>query len=101
MWKKGDLVDEIALLALYGPIIKNEVEEFIETWNMHRISRPNKKRPWVVPGRPFMLYHHPGTTKYSNGLDYGRKVNLSNLQALRAEADKGPRTFRPIDVLRS
>ena len=92
-WEKGILVDEIALLAIYGPIIKHEVEEFIETWNQHRISKQNKRRPWVVPRRPWLLYHHPEAAPHSNGLDYGRKVNLSNLIALRAEADKGPGMF--------
>jgi hypothetical protein len=53
------LADRIALLAIYLPMIQDEIYGFVRLWNAHTI-RPQKQRPNVVSGKPFMLYHHPG-----------------------------------------
>ena len=50
--------DRIAFLAVYIDILRQEVLEFVQLWNTHRI-RKQPKRPYLVPGIPFMLYHHP------------------------------------------
>ena len=76
-------------------MVKDEIEKFVDTWNMHKIRVHTKKRPWVVPGRPWYLYNDP------KGRNYGRNVNLDALKELRQEVDKGPETygFLPPDML--
>ena len=81
------MADRIALLAIYGPMIKKEIETFVDTWNMHKIRVHKKRRPWVIGGRPWYLYNDP------DGLNYGRKVNLEALKGLQREVDKGPKTY--------
>ena len=36
---KDDLADEIALLFVFFPFIKDEVLEFVEMWNVHEIRK--------------------------------------------------------------
>lgn len=50
--------DRIAFLAVYVPIIRQEVCEFIHLWNHHRIRR-QKNRPYLVHGIPEILYNTP------------------------------------------
>ena len=73
----------IALLAIYLPILRKEIESFVSTWNSHQI-RKQKGRPNVVAGRPFLLYNYPPP----NAVDFGRVVDKDELKALLEEAPK-------------
>lgn len=46
--------DIIALLAVYMPILRKQIHDFVEDWNVHPIRKSNK--PHVVPGQPYLLY---------------------------------------------
>jgi len=39
LFTKDDLADEIALLFVFFPIIKDEILEFVEMWNVHEIRK--------------------------------------------------------------
>ncbi|KAJ3453791.1 hypothetical protein MRS44_018423 [Fusarium solani] len=53
-WEK--LLKGITVYALYGPMIRQEVADFTEMWNGHRI-RPQKNREHLVAGIPMDLYN--------------------------------------------
>jgi len=55
------LPHRISFLAIYIPIIRQELLQFVQTWNSHRI-RKQSNRDWVVPGVPDVLYDYPGVT---------------------------------------
>ncbi|KAL9614761.1 MAG: hypothetical protein Q9167_000752 [Letrouitia subvulpina] len=59
--------DQIALYAVYLPIICTEVQEFIQLWNIHQI-RKQPDRPNHVAGKPYMLYFHPPAATHNFGL---------------------------------
>jgi hypothetical protein len=64
------------------PIIRKEVYEFADLWNVHQI-RPQKNRPAVIPGKPIVLYFMPPNDE----LDYGKVIpdNCQQLITLRQE----------------
>ena len=39
LFTKDDLADEIALLFVFFPVIKDEILEFVEMWNVHEIRK--------------------------------------------------------------
>ena len=39
LFTKDNLADEIALLSVFFPIIKDEILEFVEMWNVHEIRK--------------------------------------------------------------
>lgn len=49
----------IAMLFIYIPIIRIELQKFIHMWNRHKI-RPQPHRAYAIPGIPWMNFHHPG-----------------------------------------
>lgn len=53
---EGDVVDQIALYAIYAPQIQDEFADFVDLWNGHRI-RMQKNRAHVISGRPMDLYN--------------------------------------------
>ena len=55
---RESLADQIALYAIYMPVLRSEVQSFVQTWNVHRI-RKQRQRPTVVHGKPYMNYHYP------------------------------------------
>ena len=62
----GDILeDQIALYAVYEDILRQELFDFVEAWNLHRI-RLQKNRPHVVHGQPWMNYHYPDPDKTCN-----------------------------------
>jgi hypothetical protein len=65
LFSKASTRDQIALLAIYMPILRSHVTSYIRTWNIHRI-RKQKNRPYVTHGKPYMNYNHPtaGVQKY-------------------------------------
>ncbi|KAI1430451.1 hypothetical protein GGR50DRAFT_702102 [Xylaria sp. CBS 124048] len=58
LWDKDSIKDRIALLFLFMPIIRNEIAQFVQMWNGHRI-RKQRTRQHVVPGIPYQLYNMP------------------------------------------
>lgn len=59
------------------PVLRSEVQSFVQTWNVHRI-RKQRHRPHVVHGKPFINYYYP-----QNGIhDYGFPANEETLNAL-------------------
>jgi hypothetical protein len=58
---KTCIPDQVALLALYMPIVRERVEAWTkDVWNMHYI-RKQKKRPHMVPGKPIVNYFDSDT----------------------------------------
>jgi hypothetical protein len=47
------------MLCIYIPIIREELKTFVHVWNRHRI-RPQPNKLYSIPGKPWMLFHHPG-----------------------------------------
>lgn len=78
MFRSNSLADQIALLAIYMPIIRAEVASFIRTWNVHYI-RKQKNRPHVVHGKPYMNYHLPSDGVRNLGLPVDQEL-LKTLQ---------------------
>ena len=52
------LADRIALYAIYLPLLRDQILEFVEVWNVHRI-RKQRNRPNVVQGKPFHNFFYP------------------------------------------
>src|SRR5271170_8106702 len=77
LFDKYKLADQIALLAIYIPIIRREVFKFIKLWNVHRIRR-QPKRPNCIYGQPVQLYHWPA----EGTRDYGLRPNQEIITAL-------------------
>jgi len=57
-WDKEDTSSNVALLAVYMPILRRALACWVSQWNRHRIRRQHN-RPYVVPGQPWKLYHYP------------------------------------------
>jgi hypothetical protein len=58
LWCEELLSCRIALLAVYMPILRRLLHQFVDQWNHHRI-RKQKNRPHVIPGQPFVLFYYP------------------------------------------
>ncbi|KAG6094894.1 hypothetical protein E4U30_002947 [Claviceps sp. LM220 group G6] len=52
---EGNLVDQIALYAVYGPLIRDKFAFFVQSWNTHPIRAPGAGRQ-VVAGTPAEIY---------------------------------------------
>ena len=65
LYDKNNPIDRITFLALYMPIVREEVEKYVELWNLHAI-RKQPKRPNAVIGKPKVnyLYLKDGTIHY-------------------------------------
>lgn len=58
---KTCMPDQVALLALYMPIIRHRVESWTtDVWNMHYI-RKQPNRLYMVPGQPIVNYFDSDT----------------------------------------
>ena len=55
---RSNKADSIAFLSLYMPIIRAEVGDFVELWNMH-VIRKQPNRPQAVADRPEINYFYP------------------------------------------
>jgi hypothetical protein len=69
--------DRIALLAIYVPRLRQELNLFVHLWNTHRI-RKQTNRPNTVPGKPVMLFSHPPEGRQ----DYGIPVPAETIDDL-------------------
>lgn len=78
LFNSNVLADQIALLAIYIPLLRTEMQSFVRTWNAHRI-RKQPNRPNAVAGKPYVLYHHsPEDIK-----NYGIRVHTQTLGRLQ------------------
>ena len=74
----GSDMDILCIQAIYMPLIRKEVFDFVDSWNNHYIRRqPN--RPQHPTGRPWMMYFHPE----DNVPTFGSAVNNNTLQLLQ------------------
>lgn len=78
LFEPDDLADKITLLAIYIPILRQEVQGFARMWNTHTI-RKQPNRPNAVHGRPVMLYFYPQDSCTQN---YGLKPDPQLLKEL-------------------
>ncbi|PWY70881.1 hypothetical protein BO94DRAFT_560538 [Aspergillus sclerotioniger CBS 115572] len=76
-FSKDMIPDQIALYAVYMPILRTQVSSYVHTWNQHTI-RKQRERPYVISGRPFMNYYHPEHT-----INHDLLVHEEFLQRLR------------------
>ncbi|RKK07477.1 hypothetical protein BFJ65_g17683 [Fusarium oxysporum f. sp. cepae] len=68
------LEDQIAIYAVFEGVLRQELFDFVEAWNLHKI-RLQKNRPHVVHGQPWMNYHYPDPDKACNwGIPIDRPV---------------------------
>jgi hypothetical protein len=83
----GDMLeDQIAIYAVFEDVLRQELFDFVEAWNLHKI-RLQKNRPHVVHGQPWMNYHYPDPSKACNwGIRIDRTV-LSELVQPLADID--------------
>ncbi|EFZ04318.1 Uncharacterized protein MAA_01392 [Metarhizium robertsii ARSEF 23] len=72
------LEDQIAMYAVFEDVLRQELFDFIEAWNLHRI-RLQKNRPHVVHGQPWMNYHYPDPIKACN---WGIPIDQSALNEM-------------------
>jgi hypothetical protein len=77
------LSDQIALLAVFMPIIRAEIFSFVRIWNIHFI-RKQKNRPHVIHGKPYMNYNHPAEGVYN----YGLPINSDLLKELQKDVEE-------------
>jgi hypothetical protein len=82
--KNGDfcatsLADQIALLAIYIPLLRTQMQSFVRTWNRHSI-RKQPNRPNAISGKPVVLFHHTSehVTNYGLSVDNDKLVELQN-----------------------
>ncbi|RPA79860.1 hypothetical protein BJ508DRAFT_327910 [Ascobolus immersus RN42] len=59
-------IDIIAMRYIYMPVLRQQVYDFMETWNTHRIRNQRKRAHYLHSGTPEELYTLPKT-----GKDYG------------------------------
>jgi hypothetical protein len=87
------LADQIALLAIYLPILRTDMHSFMQTWNIHRI-RKQPNRPNAVPGKPYVLYHHPPELI----LNYGLSVDVELLNTLQNDVRDWGKVFVSYEI---
>jgi hypothetical protein len=77
----GSETDLITITFIYLPIIRAQIEHFLHLWNIHKIrNQPN--RPYLIPGKPFLNFFHPGLKNPEARL-CGRECNLETLARLQ------------------
>lgn len=83
------LSDQIALLAIYIPVLRTQIQSFVRTWNIHSI-RKQRNRPNVTPGKPFILYHHPPPHIQNQGLS----IDSETLRELQNDVQEWSKLFQ-------
>jgi hypothetical protein len=58
LFSSDSIPDRVIFYFIFMPIIRHEIEEFVMTWNAHRI-RTQRDRVNSVGGIPDRLYYHP------------------------------------------
>jgi hypothetical protein len=72
---KDSIPDQVAILALYMPLIRQRIKSWVELWNIHTI-RKQKNRPDAITGVPYMNYFHPRPTSQDREAIQDRKCVL-------------------------
>ena len=54
----GSAIDILAIQALFMALIREEIFNFVDSWNNHKI-RKQRNRAHHPTGRPFMMFFHP------------------------------------------
>jgi hypothetical protein len=69
----------VACFAIYIPILRDLVYNFVRLWNRHRI-RKQRDRPYSQHGQPSWLYENP-----PEGFpDFGIPVNVDRVKEIRS-----------------
>jgi hypothetical protein len=76
LFRPNSLADEIGLLFVFMPILREELRQFVRLWNSHHI-RKQSKRTHHVAGAPNELYEQ-------TNLQCGFTPNIRVLQSLEA-----------------
>jgi hypothetical protein len=61
LYNKSSVVDQVTFLALYMPIVQEEVYKYIELWNVYNI-RKQLNRPNAVTRKLKFNYTYPKTS---------------------------------------
>jgi hypothetical protein len=69
------------MIAIYTPIIRDEVIAYVEIWNNHSI-RPQKNRPHLIFSKPKVNYFF---SKMKKVLDCGRPIDPKLVDELQAD----------------
>ncbi|KAJ5788189.1 hypothetical protein N7457_003179 [Penicillium paradoxum] len=87
--------EQIALFAIYMPILRSHIKSYVQTWNIHNI-RKQADHPERAPGKPYMNYHHP-----PKGVEnFGLPADVPTLQAMQQHhADYDIEEYLPPDTL--
>jgi hypothetical protein len=75
------MADRVAFKAVYIPILRQEMLEFVLNWNNHTI-RKQPKRPYLIPGVPHLLYHYP---EQKGGVQCGVPVTIDQTAPFAAQ----------------
>ncbi|KAH6988799.1 hypothetical protein BKA56DRAFT_477300 [Ilyonectria sp. MPI-CAGE-AT-0026] len=87
LFEPSHIYDQIALLYIYMEPLDTDLRGFVRVWNNHYI-RKQPNRPHVVPGVPYVLFHHP---EQSSTEDYGEPIIPAVLEEM--EELLGHRSF--------
>ena len=78
----GSAIDILAIQALFIPLIREEIFNFVNSWNNHKI-RKQRNRADHPTGRLFMMYFH-----LAEGVEnFGCQVEASHLQEIKSHVD--------------
>jgi hypothetical protein len=69
-WKKSKVADQVVVLFLLMPIIRQQVYTYMLDWNAHTI-RAQRDKPHIVPGVPDSIY----STPREGIVDYGEEYH--------------------------
>ncbi|KAL4976867.1 hypothetical protein BDW66DRAFT_159305 [Aspergillus desertorum] len=72
-FSKDILSDQIALYAIYMPILRIQITSFVRTWNNHNI-RKQRNRPHLVTGKPYMNYNCPAAGVQDHGIKFDMEL---------------------------
>jgi hypothetical protein len=79
LFSATSIPDQVALLAVFMPTLRSCADSYVKTWNRHKI-RKQPKRPWVVAGKPIVLYY-----QHISRQDHKIPADPTLMQALRED----------------
>ncbi|KAL4965070.1 uncharacterized protein BDV14DRAFT_189871 [Aspergillus stella-maris] len=93
-FSKDILSDQIALYAIYMPILRVQITSFVRTWNNHNI-RKQRNRPHIVTGKPYINYNYPAAGVQNHGIKFDMELFKSLQDDVR---DWDPDKYLPIET---
>ncbi|KAL4864173.1 hypothetical protein BDV12DRAFT_205896 [Aspergillus spectabilis] len=69
LYSADTLHDQIALYAIYMPVLRIEITSFVRLWNNHSI-RKQPNRPYLVSGKPYINYNRPEAGIHNHGIQF-------------------------------